>query len=136
MSLCVYSVFMLSCGQVADLRRADPPSKESYRMCIGSRNWKSGQGPTKGCRATDERMNEWMNVTILQPLNFAVTVKVRISTMVAGFRQTSDRYAILILSYMFVITLMIFTKLSDYHNILSTAQSMCDIRNLLITYTG
>jgi hypothetical protein len=22
-----------------------------YRLCIGSRNWKSGQGPTKGCRA-------------------------------------------------------------------------------------
>jgi hypothetical protein len=28
-----------------------PPSKESYRLCIGSRNWKSGQGPRKGCRA-------------------------------------------------------------------------------------
>jgi hypothetical protein len=25
---------------------------------IGLRNWKSGQGPTKGCRAIDERMNE------------------------------------------------------------------------------
>jgi hypothetical protein len=35
------------------LRRADPPSKESYRLCIGLRNWKSGQGPTKGCRAID-----------------------------------------------------------------------------------
>jgi hypothetical protein len=36
LSVCVYSVFVLS--------------KDSYRLCIGSRNWKSGQGPTKGCR--------------------------------------------------------------------------------------
>jgi hypothetical protein len=34
-SVCVYSVFMLSCVQVAALRRADPPSKESYRLCKG-----------------------------------------------------------------------------------------------------
>jgi hypothetical protein len=38
MSVCVYSVFVLSCVQVAALRRADPPSKESYRLCIGLRN--------------------------------------------------------------------------------------------------
>jgi hypothetical protein len=49
MSVFVYSV----CVQVAILRRADPPSKESYRLCIGLRNRKSGQGPTKGCRAID-----------------------------------------------------------------------------------
>jgi hypothetical protein len=30
--VCVYSVFMLSCVQVAALRQADPPSKESYRL--------------------------------------------------------------------------------------------------------
>jgi hypothetical protein len=29
---------VLSCVLVAALRRADPPSKESYRMCIGLRN--------------------------------------------------------------------------------------------------
>jgi hypothetical protein len=33
MSVCVYSVYMLSCVQVAALRRTDPPSKESYRLC-------------------------------------------------------------------------------------------------------
>jgi hypothetical protein len=33
MSVCVYSVFVLSCVQVAALRQADPPSKESYRRC-------------------------------------------------------------------------------------------------------
>jgi hypothetical protein len=38
----------LFCVLVAALWRADLPSKESYRLCIGLRNWKSGQGPTKG----------------------------------------------------------------------------------------
>jgi hypothetical protein len=31
--VCVYSVFVLSCVQVVDLRRADPPSKGSHCMC-------------------------------------------------------------------------------------------------------
>jgi hypothetical protein len=48
--VCVYSVFVLFCVYLEALRRADPPSKKSYWLCIGSRNWKSGQGPTKGCR--------------------------------------------------------------------------------------
>jgi hypothetical protein len=34
MSVCVYSVFMLFCVQVAPLRQADPPSKEFHRLCI------------------------------------------------------------------------------------------------------
>jgi hypothetical protein len=33
MSVCVYSVFVFFCVQVEALRRADPPSKESYQMC-------------------------------------------------------------------------------------------------------
>jgi hypothetical protein len=53
MSVCVYSVFVLSCVQTAALRRAHPPSKEPYPLCKRSRNWKGGQGPTKGCRAID-----------------------------------------------------------------------------------
>jgi hypothetical protein len=32
-SVCVYSVFVLSCVKVAALRRADPPSKKPYRQC-------------------------------------------------------------------------------------------------------
>jgi hypothetical protein len=32
MSVCVYSVFVLSCVQVAALRRAELPSQESYRL--------------------------------------------------------------------------------------------------------
>jgi hypothetical protein len=31
--VCVYSVFMLSCVQVAALRPADHSSKERYRLC-------------------------------------------------------------------------------------------------------
>jgi hypothetical protein len=31
--VCVYSVFVLSCVQVAAFRRADHSSKESYRLC-------------------------------------------------------------------------------------------------------
>jgi hypothetical protein len=38
---------------VAALRRDDHPSKESYRLCIGLRNWKIGQSQTKGCRAIE-----------------------------------------------------------------------------------
>jgi hypothetical protein len=34
MSVYVYSVFVLFCVQVAALRLTDPPSKESYRLCI------------------------------------------------------------------------------------------------------
>jgi hypothetical protein len=33
--VCVYSVFVPICVMVETLRRADPPSKESYRMYIG-----------------------------------------------------------------------------------------------------
>jgi hypothetical protein len=33
-SVCVYSVFVLFFVWAAALRRADPPSKESYRLCI------------------------------------------------------------------------------------------------------
>jgi hypothetical protein len=51
MSMCVYSVCVRLCVG-SDLRRADPPSKESYRLCIGLRNRKTDQGP-KGCRATE-----------------------------------------------------------------------------------
>jgi hypothetical protein len=41
------------------LARGDPPSKESYRLCIGSRNWKRGQGPTKGYRAIIICLWQW-----------------------------------------------------------------------------
>jgi hypothetical protein len=43
MSVCVYSLFVLFCVQVAVLRRADPLSKESSRLCKRSRNWKAAK---------------------------------------------------------------------------------------------
>jgi hypothetical protein len=43
---------------VEALRRTDPPSKEFYQLCIGLQKWKSGHGPTHGCRAIAEWMNE------------------------------------------------------------------------------
>jgi hypothetical protein len=52
-SMYVYSVFVVSCVQISPLRRAEPQSKKFYRLCKRSRNWKSGQGPTKGCRDID-----------------------------------------------------------------------------------
>jgi hypothetical protein len=33
-SVCVFSVFVLSYVQVASLRRADPPFEESYRLSV------------------------------------------------------------------------------------------------------
>jgi hypothetical protein len=57
MLACIYSVFVLSCVQVMALQQPDPPSKKSYRLCKSSRNWKSSQGITKGCRAIDHRIS-------------------------------------------------------------------------------
>jgi hypothetical protein len=34
MSVCIYSVFVLLCVQVEALRRADPLSEESWRLCM------------------------------------------------------------------------------------------------------
>jgi hypothetical protein len=48
LSVCVYPVFVFLCVSGGFLWLADPPSKESYRMCIGLKTWKSGLGPTKG----------------------------------------------------------------------------------------
>jgi hypothetical protein len=45
-SICVYSVLVLSCVQVAALRRADHTSKESYQLCI-DQEIKKRPGPTR-----------------------------------------------------------------------------------------
>jgi hypothetical protein len=37
---CIHAVL---CVHVAVLRRADPPSKESYRLCKRSRNWEAAK---------------------------------------------------------------------------------------------
>jgi hypothetical protein len=43
MGVCVhlFCVCAVLCVQVAALRQADPLSKESYRLCKRSRNWKA-----------------------------------------------------------------------------------------------
>jgi hypothetical protein len=55
--VCVYSVFMLSC--VAALRRADPPSKESYRLC--KNGYETEKEVMAQQRTVEPLMNEWMN---------------------------------------------------------------------------
>jgi hypothetical protein len=48
-SLCLFRLFPWV--QAAILQWANPPSKESYWLCTGSRYWKGGQGPIEDCRA-------------------------------------------------------------------------------------
>jgi hypothetical protein len=43
MSVCIYSVFVLFCVQIVALRRADPPFKESYRLCIDKETEKAAK---------------------------------------------------------------------------------------------
>jgi hypothetical protein len=54
MSVCVYSVFLLFCVQIAALRRADPPSKESYRLCKRLKTEQAAKVQQRACRAADE----------------------------------------------------------------------------------
>jgi hypothetical protein len=58
--MCVYSVFVLSCVQVEALRRADPPSKESYRLSIRLRNWSETKRFTDApcSRGSNRNVNE------------------------------------------------------------------------------
>jgi hypothetical protein len=50
--VCVYSVFVFFCVQVAALRQADPPSKESYRLRMDYETEKAAK-VHKGCTAMD-----------------------------------------------------------------------------------
>jgi hypothetical protein len=55
-SVCLFCVCVLSCAQVAALRRGESPSKEFYRLCEKDQETEKGdQGPTKGCRAINRR---------------------------------------------------------------------------------
>jgi hypothetical protein len=51
---CVCAILCVGSGFVTGWS----PTKESCWLCIGLWNWKSGQGPAKGCRT----INEWMNI--------------------------------------------------------------------------
>jgi hypothetical protein len=60
MDVCVfvYSVFMLSCVEVAALRRADPLSKVSYRLC--KKDYETEEEARAQQRSLVQLMNEWM----------------------------------------------------------------------------
>jgi hypothetical protein len=55
--VCVYSVFVLFCVWVAALRRADPPSKESYRLC--KNDYETEEEARAQRRAVEPLMFEW-----------------------------------------------------------------------------
>jgi hypothetical protein len=50
--LCVFILFVLFCVYVEALWRADPPSKESYRLCVDQETEKAAK-VHKGYRAID-----------------------------------------------------------------------------------
>jgi hypothetical protein len=56
MSVCVYSVFVLPCVQLAALRRADTPSGESYRLC--KKDYETKEYARAQQRAVEPLMNE------------------------------------------------------------------------------
>jgi hypothetical protein len=60
MSVCVYSVCALLCVGSGLATSWSPPSKESYRPCIGLRNCKSCQDP-KGCRAIERQREQYIH---------------------------------------------------------------------------
>jgi hypothetical protein len=64
----VYSVFVLSCTLVQGLRRADPPSKESYRLCIESTTWKKWPKPNNGLQ------NPYNNIFLLCRLYITIFI--------------------------------------------------------------
>jgi hypothetical protein len=51
----LFCVCVVLCVQVAELRRADPRPR-SPTDCVYITKLKSGQGPTKGCRAIDRQI--------------------------------------------------------------------------------
>jgi hypothetical protein len=60
----VFSLFVRFCLEVAALRRAYPPYKESYQLYTGSRNWKSFQHPKMGCRDINNNNNNNNNEVV------------------------------------------------------------------------
>jgi hypothetical protein len=83
---CVCAVLYV---QVAALRRADLPSEESYRLCKKIKKLKSGQGPTKGCRAID-KLCKWLIIclfTIYSIYNSSTTKQIFIILLSATLKE-------------------------------------------------
>jgi hypothetical protein len=60
MSVCVYSLFVLSSVWVAALRQAGHSSKESYRLC--KNDYETEEDARAQLRAVKPLLNEWMNL--------------------------------------------------------------------------
>jgi hypothetical protein len=90
----VYSAFVLFCMSVATLRRAELPSKESTRLRIGLRNWKSGQGQKKkDCRTRSRYIADLQvayNLAEIGGVNYANT-KLNCKLLHAIFLSVLDR---------------------------------------------
>jgi hypothetical protein len=56
MSVCVYSVFLLTCAQVTALRPADYSSKESYCLC--KKDYETEEVARAQQKAVEPLMNE------------------------------------------------------------------------------
>jgi hypothetical protein len=60
--LCAFILFVFFYVQVAVLRRADPPSKESYRLCIDEETEKVAKIQQKDGRAIDRYVDNTVNI--------------------------------------------------------------------------
>jgi hypothetical protein len=67
MSVCAFIVFVLPCVLVAAMWRADPPSKESYRLC--KKKYKPEKEARAQRRTVVSLMYEWMNGLTTASLN-------------------------------------------------------------------
>jgi hypothetical protein len=70
MSVCVYSLLVFLCIGIG-LATGWSPSKESYCLSIGLRNWKRGQGPTK--RLQSRRYVDRQVLKLIQELLCAIS---------------------------------------------------------------
>jgi hypothetical protein len=68
---CVSDILWVGSGLATDW---SSPFKESYRLCIGLRNWKSGQGPKK---VVEPLMNDWIGTKMRH--NQLVTLAIVVS---------------------------------------------------------
>jgi hypothetical protein len=82
MSVCVYSVFVLSCVQVTALRGADPPSKESYRLCKDQETEKA----TKVQQRAIESQTDQLLYYERRPIYTAFTTYIRLNIYCYMFR--------------------------------------------------
>jgi hypothetical protein len=75
------AVTEMHCSLVIALRQADPSSKESYQLCIGLRNWKSGQRVRERERECE---NGWEGVTLMTETVLVMTEYIVSRTSLSG----------------------------------------------------